>query len=325
MVQARHLLPAPAVILELETALDCDADRVAQALIVLRSQLQQLAPHLRGTPEVVLTYNPRFWSDAAINATIGRATGTHPWPGTLVAAAVPPSSGYYDHKNFGFTLTRCELVVFLDGDLLPDEGWLEAMLQPFADFKVAVVVGNTYMETSSWYAKCVALFWIFEPRARQPELRRTGRLVSNSVAFRRALFASCPFPQRDTYRGQCSELARILDSNGIALYLSSAAQSCHPPPKGLAGFMQRALFAGHDECVYRSLEGPVRARHAFEAFRRDLASVRFRIASRASQIGAGGRIAVTAYMLGFVFYSLKLIAFLVTTASPRTVRRLWAT
>jgi len=324
MLQSRHPLPAPAVILELDTALACDPDRVAQALGVLRVQLQQMAPHLRGTPEVLLTYNPRHWSEAAIETTIDRAIGPHPWPGKLVAAAVPPSSGYYEHKNFGFSLTQRELIVFLDGDLMPDEGWLQAMLQPFEEFTVSVVVGNTYMDTSSLYARCVALFWIFEARTLQPELCRTRRLVSNSVAFRRALFAKCPFPRRDTYRGQCSELARILESKGITLYLSSGAQSCHPAPRGLSGFVERAMFSGHDECVYCGLEGPVGAGQALAAFTRDLASVRIRVGRRASQIGASRTVVLMAYILGFVFYSLKLSAFLITTISPRVVRRTWA-
>jgi len=323
MLQSRHLLPAPAIILELETALVCDRERVAQALRVLRLQLQQIAPNLRGAPEVLLTYNRRHWSDEAVGTIMDRAIGAHPWPGKLVAAAVPAGSGYYEHKNFGFSLTQRELIVFLDGDLVPDGGWLQAMLQPFEDFRVSVVVGNTYMDVSSLYARCVALFWIFEARTEQPQLRRTSRLVSNSVAFRRALFAKCPFPRRDTYRGQCSELARILESKGIALYLSSGAQSCHPPPKGLSGFVERAMFSGHDECVYCGLEGPVGTGQAFAAFTRDLASVRERVGRRASQIGAGGAVAVMACILGFAFYSLKLIAFLITIKSPQVVRRTW--
>ncbi|HEY6926857.1 MAG TPA: glycosyltransferase [Steroidobacteraceae bacterium] len=323
MVQSPHLLPAPAVILELETALACDPDRVAQTLRVLRLQLQQIAPNLREAPEVLITYDRRHWSEQALQTIIDRAVGPHPWPGRLVAAAVPLSSGYYEHKNFGFSLTERELIVFLDGDLVPDGGWLQAMLQPFEDFRVSVVVGNTYMDTSSLYARCVALFWIFEARAEQPEVCRTRRLVSNSVAFRRALFAKCPFPRRDTYRGQCSELARILESKGIALYLSSGAQSCHPAPKGLSGFVERAIFSGHDECVYCSLDGPVGAGHAFTAFRRDLASVRKRVGRRASQIGTSGAAAVMACILGFTFYSLKLIAFLITVKSPQLVRRTW--
>jgi hypothetical protein len=243
---ARHTGgPAPAVIVEWETALACDPRRVALALGTLRLQLQQLSSRLCGTPEVVVTFDPSLWCEASIRSMITGAAGEHAWPGRLALVPVPAGAGYYDHKNLGFLVTRNEVSVFLDGDLMPDEGWLEAMLQPFEDFKVAVVVGNTYLDTSTLYAKCMALFWIFETRAARAGLIRTARLVSNSVAFRRALFANCPFPRRHTYRGQCSELARILASKGVALYLNCAAQSRHPPPKGVRGFVERAMFAGH--------------------------------------------------------------------------------
>jgi hypothetical protein len=215
------------------------------------------------------------------------------------------------------------VVVFLDSDLVPDEGWLAAMLEPLADFRVSVVLGNTYMDTRSLYAKCVALFWIFDARCTEPALHRTHRLVSNSIAFRRAVFERFPFPQRPTFRGQCSELAGILGDQGICLYLNSAAQSVHPPPHGFCKFVERAMYAGHDECSYRRFSGPVHIGQPFSRFWIDLRAVRKRIAARRQAVEAGIGTVAAGACLGFAYYALKLAAYLITVLSPATVRRIF--
>jgi hypothetical protein len=323
MQDVHPLWQAPAIVVELETALDCEPRRIARTFAALRSQLQQLRPRLLGEPELIVVFDPASWDGPTLQSVLGCCEQEHEWPGNLRLAAAPHGTGYYEHKNLGFSLTTSPLLVFFDGDLLPDDGWLEEMLRPFADFRVAAVVGNTYMNTTSLYARCVALFWIFETRASRPVLRRATRLVSNSVAFRRALFFRCPFPHRDTYRGQCSELAGILSSRGVMLCLSSAAQSRHPPPKGARGFMRRAMHAGHDECVYQGLNGPAGSWGALAVFRRDLRAVRTRISCRATQLQAGYAVIAAAAALGLAFYSLKLAGYLLTTVRPRAVQRLW--
>jgi hypothetical protein len=322
MQDEARLWQAPALIVELETALACEHSRIARTFAALRSQLRQLRHRLAGDPEVIVVFDPDSWDRAALRSVTGWHEQCAEWGASVRLAPAPKGTSYYEHKNFGFSLSTSALIVFIDGDLVPDEGWLKEMLRPFCDFKVAAVVGNTYMDTRSLYAKCVALFWIFEVRASQPALQRTARLVSNSVAFRRALFAQCPFPWRDTYRGQCSELASILLSRGVVLYLSSGAQACHPPPKGVGGFLKRAMHAGHDECVYQKLGSPVSFARALTTFRRDLESVTARIGRRAAQLQSGYALRAVATALGFAFYLLKLVGYLMTAAVPGTVQRL---
>jgi hypothetical protein len=178
------------------------------------------------------------------------------------------------------------------------------------------------MDTTSWYARCVALFWIFDARADSPVLARTSRLVSNSIAFRRTVFARCPFPQRPTFRGQCSELAAILQRQGISLYMNYAAQSVHPPPNGIARFVERAIWAGHDQCSYQRFDGTAHISDALSAFRTDLGMVRTRIALRRHAVGAGTGTMIGAACLGVAYYTLKLCGYLITLASPSAVRRL---
>src|SRR6185437_10361673 len=103
---------------------------------------------------------------------------------------------YYEKKNFGFAMACGEIVVFVDSDLAPEPDWLEAITRPFADPSRSVVIGLTHFECGSLYERAMALFWIFEARCGESLVRPTHRLVSNNVAFRRALFAALPFPRR---------------------------------------------------------------------------------------------------------------------------------
>ncbi|OEJ36256.1 mycofactocin biosynthesis glycosyltransferase MftF [Streptomyces agglomeratus] len=60
-----------------------------------------------------------------------------PLPGAAVRHAAP--RGPAAARNSGRRLARTELVAFLDADVVPDEGWLEALLPHFEDPAVAAV------------------------------------------------------------------------------------------------------------------------------------------------------------------------------------------
>jgi glycosyltransferase involved in cell wall biosynthesis len=46
-------------------------------------------------------------------------------------------------RNRGLAESNSEIVAYLDDDAVPDERWLEFLLEPFADPRVAVVTGGT--------------------------------------------------------------------------------------------------------------------------------------------------------------------------------------
>lgn len=317
-------IPCPSVVIEWETVRACSRERAVAGLRALCEQLWQIRERMEGAPEVVVTYDSTENSHDDLHSLVSSAGGTRGWPIQVRLAAVPAGTDYYGHKNFGFSLTRNEVAVFLDSDLIPDEGWLEQMLEPLCNFRSSVVVGNTYIDTTSLYSRCVALFWIFEPRSTAPTVSKTARLVSNSVAVRRPLFSAFPFPTRHTYRGQCSELAATLRAKGICLFLNSAAQAAHPAPNGWLKFMERAVFAGHDDCTFRRLDGPVRFRDAFSQFRVDMRAVQQRIKARQQPLEAGPITVATATCLGLAYYALKLTGYLWTLMSPTAVRRVFA-
>lgn len=53
------------------------------------------------------------------------------WGPPVSALKVLPTTGkrYYELKNYGATHIRSDVLVFLDSDVIPEDGWLEALLE----------------------------------------------------------------------------------------------------------------------------------------------------------------------------------------------------
>jgi cellulose synthase/poly-beta-1,6-N-acetylglucosamine synthase-like glycosyltransferase len=81
----------------------------------------------------------------------------------MIQLRIIPASGlhYYDLKNFGAKHSKGELIIFLDSDVIPENGWLIGLLESFQRPDVLVVGGNTYMTEGSLYEKSLALLYFF--------------------------------------------------------------------------------------------------------------------------------------------------------------------
>ncbi|HEX8192594.1 MAG TPA: glycosyltransferase [Allosphingosinicella sp.] len=302
------MLPRASIVIEWETGQECGGDRALACLTEINRQMWDARSAFEAPPELILVFDPLEADGEAVEHAAA-AAAPRGWPGRFEIAAAPRRLDYYQKKNFGFARAQGELAVFIDSDLLPEPGWLLALTRPFADPAKSVVVGRTHFDTGTLYERAMALFWIFDERIAAEEVRPTRRLVSNNISFRRPLFAALPFPDRSTYRGQCSELGAKLTALGVVMYEATAARASHPAPAGAKAFAARAFRAGRDSAAYRRLEGLLRAGDWHAEWRRDIASVRARIRRRAPAIGAGplGRGAAT--LLGTLYYSIKAAGF----------------
>jgi len=158
-----------------------------------------------------------------------------------------PDSRYYEQKNHGAGKAAGGILVFLDSDAIPEPGWLEALLAPFADPAIEVVAGQTHIQADSVYSKAFALWWFFPLRAPTEPLQPTRHFFANNVAFRRTTFLAHPFiPIRGNSRGACLELAANLHLAGLTIWRASAARAAHPAPRGWRHFILRALAQGRD-------------------------------------------------------------------------------
>lgn len=316
------MLPAPSIIVEWETGRECGGGRAEACLAGLNRQMWEERAAFAAPPELILVFDPLEVDSSEVEAAAAAAGADRGWPGRLDVAASPRRLDYYQKKNFGFARARGDVAIFIDSDLVAEPGWLRALVAPFADPAKSVVVGRTHFETGTLYERAMALFWIFDERIAQDRLRPTRRLVSNNIAFRRPLFAALPFPDRPTYRGQCSALGARLNGLGIVMYEATAARAVHPAPAGARAFAARAAHAGGDTAAHGAMEGRVGRLEPLREWRRDLASVRRRIAARSPVLGAGAGTRAAALALGALYYSIKAAAYLAGTARRPSRSRL---
>lgn len=244
--------------------------------------------------------------------------------GWRVVAA--PGAHYYELKNRGAAEARGLVTVLIDSDVIPEPGWLAALVEPFADPDVQVVAGHSYVDAKGLYGRAMALGWFFPLRSETPVHHDRGtHFFANNVAFRAGLLRAHPFacPTDGATRGACVALAQELGRQGIRISVTTSAQVSHPPPHGLRHFLVRAAAHGRDDALqwFRG-EGRWRrpmsiaryyvkvARRAFRSIARDRRAVRLGLQ----------QVPLACAIMGS-YYALACLSALVTGLAPGLMSR----
>jgi hypothetical protein len=312
------------VVIEWENAKLSDLGRAERMLAQLGRQMAEAAGRRGIAAELIVLYDSDAIDPAvpctAIEAQIDRAA----WPGPIQVVPAP-GQRYYEQKNKGAKLASGETVVFLDSDVVPDEGWLEGLLAALDDPNVGIVGGETYHATDTLHDQLFAAFWTFPTRRPSRGVYRYKHFYANNLAVRRELFLAHPFPDAPAYRGQCAALARSLMRQGIAIYRQGASTVSHPPPEGVRTFFVRALCQGYDAVYWKGQRRYGALLHANPVgsllrFIRQLSEVVVRVATRARAVGLGPLGILAAIGMGFAFYTSKLIGEVVAFFAPSVIR-----
>lgn len=236
--------PQISVILEWENALLSELRRARAMLRQLRQQIRQQSQ----TFEFIVLFNPEQIRRELISSELEAAFSGD----DLINYRIEPAPGlhYYDLKNFGATLAAGEIIVFVDSDVIPEDGWLSNILQPLlADNTIKVVAGTSYIDPENFFSKAFALSWIFPLRSRHNHIDATAKSFhANNLALRKEFFLANPFPAMPdgVTRGACGQLAAKIKSQGETIYRQHPARVSHPPPNGLVHTVVRGLAEGRD-------------------------------------------------------------------------------
>jgi hypothetical protein len=310
--------PSVSIIIEWENARLSELGRTRRMLAALAAQLPDIAP---ASAELIVLHDAEAVPPALIQDLLREAFGAAPPPLQLIPTH---DSQYYRQKNHGASLARHEVVLFLDSDVVPEPGWLAALLGHLSDPAVGVVGGNTYIEPDSLYARAFALFWFFPLREVTAETRDTTHFFANNVAFRRALFARHGFPELPLMRGQCGVLAATLRAAGHGLLIETRARVSHPAPNGGAHFLRRALCDGHDTIQRHRLGLGVRGGLPFgtvSRLGRGLRDSARRIAAGRRAVGLGPAGALAALGVAGAYLLLAACGEVLGRLAPGLVRR----
>jgi hypothetical protein len=161
---------------------------------------------------------------------------------------------YYPLKNYAARRAHGDLLLFMDSDVLPDEGWLAHLIGSFAQPEVDVVCAQTYVAACDLYTRAFALGWTYPLKDESGDFRiQPGKFYANTIAFRTEVFRQTEFPPvgRKT-RGATAQLRKDFDRLGINIWENLKAAVDHPPPANLQHLVVRAIAHGRDHYMYRS-------------------------------------------------------------------------
>jgi hypothetical protein len=315
-----------AFIVEWDNARLSQLGRTRMMLATLQKQVVAHLPRPSLPSQIVILYDRQQIDPKIIASVLAETIDPVAWDATIRIVATD-GLGYYQLKNFGVPQTDREIVLFIDSDVIPEDGWLDAMLSAIEQPGVDIVSGNTYVAPESFFAKAFSVFWFFEMRSKTPTLYRHDTFFANNVAFRRGVLERYPFPDMRSFRGQCLALAETLKRDGVGVYRHDGARVSHPPTDGFSHFCRRAICEGHDVlilCQDRK-SGRLLASPAGSLLRlgQGLKSACRRAVDHRRDVGLSRLGAAGAVGIGSVYCCLKLFGEVVTYFNPNIVRRYW--
>jgi hypothetical protein len=312
-----------ALIVEWDNARLSELDRACEMLRRVCAQAVAAARTSNAQFDLLVIYDPESIDPSIPQTAVAECIDAKVWPGSI-SIHQAPGQHYYDQKNFGVRQTDADTIILIDSDVVPDEGWLANLLEAIRDPQVSVVSGETYLATDTYYERLLAAFWLFETKKPPRPMYEVKNFYANNVAFRADILRRFPFPSAETYRGQCTTLAKMLRADGVRLYRAGSAMVSHPPPASVSHFVSRAFCHGHDIVLSRKSRrlGWLAASPVGAVFRflRDVALAPARIIRRRQASVRSFSGAIVAFGLAVAYASLKLAGELTTFVSPRFVR-----
>ncbi len=313
-------LASVTIVIEWDNARRSDLGRPLGMLRALYSQLREMQGTFRARPEIRVLYDGAKIEGVFIERLLREAAADAPWPADVVLLPVQ-GMRYYEQKNRGALGAGTDVILFLDSDVIPEPNWLRCLVESFCDARVSVVGGATYVAFDDFRGKAFALFWFFPLREETNELVTTDSFFANNVAFRREVFEELPFPDSFVYRGRCCLLAVELRNRGVRIFRHHGARVSHPPPKGIAHFVLRALCEGHDAIVLGSSRAGVSVKLVFRSFLERIVRLPWAVWGRRERVQLGVFGALAGLGIGYAYHSLTLLGGFVAWIHPRGFRR----
>lgn len=313
------------ILLEWENAILSELDRTKCLLKEIFSQTQNRSEEF----ELLILHNSNQVEKEFILNFINEVLREN-----LIVSSFPISvvnvedAHYFQLKNRGVELAKGEKIVFFDSDIIPQEGWFEAILEASNQHPNSIISGCSHIDNSDLTGKAFALSWFFPLPPSDTKLNEVSLIFSNNYLAPRELMLSNPYPKMEegVTRGADTLLWRRLKEKGIKLLTHNGARATHPAPNGIQHILKRGLAEGRDD-YKRLFEKEFEVRKPMLRFfkiylyrcRKVFKSTLF----NGKKVGLKGLEIPGAIGLMLFYYQLYLIGALTTKFLPSVAKSSW--
>ncbi len=232
------------VIMELENAGWAGRRRALAALRACSRQLEQCADRLVESASFVVAYDPEDWEREQVDRILeegGIAEAVD-----RIRRVVRPDADYFGLKNEAAAAADGDVLVLLDSDVIPEEGWLRALLEALDDPEVEVVGSHCYIDGEDLVSRTYGLFHVFPLRTERFTGSDHPSIPINSLAIRSEVIEEHPLPDLPLYRNSAHLWKKRLRRAGVRIHYRSEARVAHPAPPGLQAMLRWSTADGHD-------------------------------------------------------------------------------
>lgn len=257
-------LPAVTIVIEWENAVDVADKWTRASMAALEREIADIAPRMARKPRITYLFDRHSVDPSVIEQSLAT---TAPKLRDVADLEIVATDGltYYKLKNYGVARAKTELSIMLDSDAAPQPGWLEGLIEPFADPDIMAVGGFTVLGYDDLLSKTFALGWIFDLREERGKTVKREKIHANNCAVRTDFFRDNPFPDLPAFKKQCGFWLRDLTARGYRYTRTADAMTVHAPHPGYRFVAWRAWTMGMDR-DYQAFQTATRSRIGRLAF-----------------------------------------------------------
>jgi len=315
--------PSFSIVIEWENILLTERSLNVKMLRQLSKQIVEISPNLSSKVEVIIVYNSDNFEHCQLEQFVNEKLESC---GSMIDLKIIPTtkSDIYELKNYGAQQSHRDIIIFLDSDVIPEEGWLIGMLEPFKNPETFILSGlDSYPK--SLYEKAFAVAsGVMSVSKYGSQIYEIERFACHNVAFRREILEANPFPHLPQFRRSCVVLGEQLILQGYKILCQPKSKTYHPAPDGLRHFVAKALSEGHDIAIARR-----RTRKVYEASmpndnqqnRLSLHEIFAHIRQKYRSIGLSRKDTISTLGIVFTYSLLMYIGFSVSSVKPELILR----
>ena len=154
------------------------------------------------------------------------------------ARVLTPNHGAAAARNLGAQNARGDILLFIDGDCVPEANWITAMLAPLNDPEIVGACGMKRTHQRGIVPRYIQMEFDYR-YDRERKLRDIDFIDSGTAAYRRDIFLKCGGFDTTLADAEDAELSYHVAKEGYRMAFAEGAVVYHAHPDNLIDYLRR--------------------------------------------------------------------------------------